>query len=164
MLRLPDLQWSEFLVVKSDRVGNGTLSGVYLLRHKPTGKIYVGSTSISFWRRLVSHRNSWFISSNGGMAEFEFAILGIISNRGLLKQEENNWIQSLNAHDPNVGFNIVGYSCQPKHRRQRFSRSLNELAKKCRRGVERRQRASRLLYLAVDELSRCQKPVGRKVG
>jgi len=91
-------------------------SGVYLIRCRPTGKIYVGS-AVDLRRRWGIHQRTlrkrahhndplqaaWNLF---GEAEFEFEILEYVPKPQLLTAEQK-WIDQTRCTDRTVGFNVI---------------------------------------------------------
>lgn len=90
-------------------------SGIYQIRHKNSGKVYVGS-AINIRERFIRHRyelkhnkhfnqvlqRSW---NKYGPEEFEFLILESVENHNDLHGRETYWISELRATERKYGFN-----------------------------------------------------------
>lgn len=91
-------------------------SGVYQITNLITGKIYIGSTQMSFIKRLShhtnrlrcnKHKNTYLQSSfnKHGEDNFEFSILEVCHKINC-EIREQYYIDSTNCLDKNVGYNI----------------------------------------------------------
>lgn len=93
-----------------------TKSGVYAIRHKISGKVYIGSathisTRISGHKYLLRHNNhtskylqhAW---NKYGVDAFEFIVLEITS-RDNLADREQYWLDYYKAYKQNNGYNIL---------------------------------------------------------
>lgn len=91
-------------------------SGIYAITCTISGKIYVGS-SVDIPRRWAAHRKALRCGTHHsillqrawdkyGELSFKFEILEHIEDRSRLVSTEQKWLDSYNANDPSVGFNI----------------------------------------------------------
>jgi group I intron endonuclease len=97
-------------------------AGIYQIRCKPTGKIYVGSAVdlVTRWEqhrrelRRGEHHNSHLQNAwvKYGEANFEFLVLEFVSASDLLPVEQA-WIDKTKCTDKTVGFNIYPAAGSP---------------------------------------------------
>lgn len=96
--------------------------GVYKILNTKTGKLYIGS-SINCRTRFNHHKhhlrkgnhpsyhlqNAWSLY---GEDSFEFSVISIIEDRGLLEKEEQKWIDLYESYNQDKGYNLqrVAYS------------------------------------------------------
>lgn len=110
---------------------------VYLIRHKESGKCYVGQTVSSFAQRMAQHRYQAFTEGryktaiasaikHYGWGEFETSILEVCDSKDGMDAAEIAWIEKLNALAPN-GYNlqIGGPSLPRAPRRPRPKRNFS---------------------------------------
>lgn len=92
------------------------LIGVYQIKNLKNKKIYVGSTTVSFEKRLYdhlyglntgNHKNSYMQKSfnKHGKQNFEFSILEVCEKEEVLNREQY-WIDKLEVLNKNKGYNI----------------------------------------------------------
>jgi group I intron endonuclease len=91
---------------------------IYLLTNKVTGKYYVGKTvarslngylSVKRWAaRHGKHQNMPVVRSiaKHGWESFSVDVLAVAATKGQLNNLERLWIITLNARDPQVGYNL----------------------------------------------------------
>jgi len=91
--------------------------GVYVIRNKLDGKVYVGSSS-DIGKRWTKHRNllrrvshhcrhlqrAWNLH---GIEAFEFAVVEHVIDLLFLEAREQFWIWRMNAADPTLGYNTA---------------------------------------------------------
>ena len=91
-------------------------SGIYCIRDRISGRVYVGSAA-HIARRWRAHRSNL---SNGkhpgkvmqaswikhGPDAFEFSVLERVADLGDLIAAEQRWIDALDAANPKTGFNV----------------------------------------------------------
>lgn len=94
----------------------GWNTGVYEIRNRVNGKVYVGSASISFGQRLYNHRVLLRGRRHGnvrlqrawvkyGPTCFRFSIVERCSPESCVTREQF-WIDRFHSHDPRYGYNI----------------------------------------------------------
>lgn len=116
-------------------------SGVYAIRNKVNGKVYVGSSRVISrrWRRHRWHlRNGCHHSillqrawDKYGETAFQFEVLEEV-DLGLLLEREQHWLDELHCTDPSRGYNHMPFagSCGGvKH--PDFSKRLIESGERC---------------------------------
>ena len=90
--------------------------GIYLVKNKINGKVYIGSTNVSFLRRFYSHFVDKSFSMpikrafiKYGIENFEYSILEFTDNlsKNEIEQKELYWITKYNSTDRKIGYNIV---------------------------------------------------------
>ena len=126
---------------------------IYALRHDPTGKIYVGSTS-SLWPRIITHISAIargahpveemdldYKEHGGGYTVFILDVVRDMYDRN----KEQLWIDALGTRDPHIGYNYTDKSrraaldhhkafeipikdCPEKKEAQRFVKNAERLA------------------------------------
>ena len=94
--------------------------GIYLIRQKSNGKLYVGETKRSFRTRMKDHFDNAFSNNASlryqkidkalfiyGLSDFEFYILQPIesNDKTYLLKTERKWILKLGTMNPLVGYN-----------------------------------------------------------
>ena len=92
------------------------MQGIYKIRNKITGKIYIGSSKDipSRWKQHKSElkrgthhsrllQESW---RKYGLDNHEFEILETVSNSSYLIKREHYYIRTLDSTDPGRGYNI----------------------------------------------------------
>lgn len=87
--------------------------GIYCLTCAITGKVYVGR-AVNVRKRIYSHNYS--VNYKGthlsnamrahGLESFTVSILERVTDPATLKEREQYWIDSLNAADPTIGYNL----------------------------------------------------------
>ncbi len=106
---------------------NSNTIGVYAIRHRASGKVYVGS-STNVRARLNQHRHhlrhgthlnarlqaAW--AADGEQA-FEFTVLESTDTSADLLALEQKWLDQLQAADPEHGYNIDPHAGDPLGRR-----------------------------------------------
>lgn len=90
--------------------------GIYLILHKNTGIMYVGSTFVSFSRRWRNHLNGFEkgkgnkvllnIYNKYGINGFEFIILEIVNNKEELPEKELYWINYYDTYKNGANISI----------------------------------------------------------
>jgi group I intron endonuclease len=94
----------------------GNECGVYAIKNLRDGKVYIGSTAVSFGRRWSGHRSklrkgkhanqhlqsAW---NRDGEESFEFAILEVVTEQDALTAVEAQWIADTNCCDRRFGYN-----------------------------------------------------------
>lgn len=98
------------------------LSGIYQIRCKPNGKIYIGSAVNLFdrWRkhrqslRLGKHKNRHLQQSweKYGEEGFEFIVLEYVPRSDLLRAEQE-WIDKTRCTNRKIGFNLYPIAGSP---------------------------------------------------
>ena len=92
------------------------VQGVYLIRNKIDGRVYVGS-GVHVNRRFFEHRTklkrgnhdnsnlqrAW---NKHGRAEFEFLILEEVEATLMLTEREQHWADYYNVTNPRFGYNM----------------------------------------------------------
>ena len=81
-----------------------TLSGVYQIRCKQNGKIYIGS-AISLQARWRAHRRDLINGVLYGEQSFDFSIVEYVHETRLLATEQF-WIDKTGCTDRQIGFNL----------------------------------------------------------
>ena len=89
-----------------------TFAGIYAIRHTTDGKVYVGQAR-NIARRIRQHtskRSQCTHIKNAiqayGWGEFEVLVLEAVDDFSILDAREQHWIDTLNAANPNFGYNI----------------------------------------------------------
>lgn len=96
-------------------IEKSAVGGIYEIRHKSSGKVYVGS-AMSFKKRFATHlcqlkagkhhskklQNAW---NKYGEAEFEFRIIEIVADSKNIIPREQFWLDATNCAGSD-GFNI----------------------------------------------------------
>ena len=91
-------------------------SGVYCIRNKSDGRVYIGS-GVDIRRRFSEHKTklnqgksdnsslqlAW---NKHGASEFEFLVLELVGNVTELDEREQHWIRYYNATNPKLGYNM----------------------------------------------------------
>ena len=101
------------------------MQGIYKIKNKITGKVYVGSSKDVFarWKQHKSDlkcgrhhsrllQESW---RKYGLDNHEFEILETVSNSSYLIKREHYYIKTLGLTDPEKGFNIQKASNPPDY-------------------------------------------------
>ena len=105
------------MVTKVNNLDDLGKTGVYCITNLINGKLYIGSTRDSFrsrWKghikllRKGNHPNTHLQQSfiKYGEDNFEFSILEVVSDKGLVLDREQEYINSLNVCNPGIGYNI----------------------------------------------------------
>ena len=92
------------------------MQGIYKIKNKINGKVYIGK-SINIKRRWIQHRGhfnknnkrkSYFERSwiKYGEDNFEFSIIEIIENNNLLNDREKYWITYYKSNNPKYEYNV----------------------------------------------------------
>lgn len=95
---------------------NLQFAGIYQIKHKESGKIYVGRSK-NIAQRLSQHVYLMgcpkidMALKREGWGSFDVSVLEKVSNVSLLAERELYWIEVLNADDPDIGYNM-----QPRSR------------------------------------------------
>jgi len=122
--------------------------GIYVIRHRRSGKCYVGQ-SVNINRRWEEHRKGCGHSpalsgafKKYGLDSFQFEVLEVCG-RDQLNEREGFWVKQLNSMSPN-GYNLTTGGGQPSvvaETRQKLSASLrnSERAKKAREDLFQRE-------------------------
>lgn len=91
-------------------------NGIYMIRQKSTGRIYIGQTGNSFIKRFWNHnwklkhnihdnkflQNSW---NKYGSEDFEFSVVDVVQDKSLLDYYEKYYISKFDTL--NDGFNLT---------------------------------------------------------
>lgn len=91
--------------------------GVYMFKCINTNKVYIGSTTQSFEKRhnqhiytlkKEKHKNKYLQSAFNKYGEdnFKFEILEIVTNKELIFEREQYWMNYYNCYDKKYGYNI----------------------------------------------------------
>ncbi len=126
---------------------DGKQTGVYCIRNKVSGKVYIGSSTNCYHRvkgqhyaRLQkgTHSNPHLQSAwnKYGKSNFESFCIELCDENNLQKQEQY-WIKKTKCLDNRLGYNINPYADRIKHTAQQKQKiSLSMLGKSKRHGME----------------------------
>lgn len=92
--------------------------GVYQIKNLVNNKIYIGSTTQSFIKRLSVHLNHLYKGTHHsiilqrawdkyGEENFEFSILELCKNNSIVLEREQYWLDKLKPYNRNIGYNIL---------------------------------------------------------
>lgn len=108
-------------------------TGIYAIINKINGKIYIGSTTVSFKKRWGKHKKDFESNTNNillqraynkyGPRTFKFKIIQFVNDEDLqyIFEIETAWIRYYNSANPEKGYNIVkigGSTLGYKHREE----------------------------------------------
>jgi group I intron endonuclease len=116
-----------------------TSYGVYCIKHISSNRIYVGSTTVSFFKRLSTHyfmlisnshdnqylQNTW---NKYGESEFSIDILYVCSNKQEVLKKEQEFLDLYECCNPRKGFNINPIAAEtPKLTKEQLEKRANTL-------------------------------------
>lgn len=120
-------------------------TGVYAIINKINNKIYIGSASNNFQHRYKTHlrllkenkHHSILLQraiNKHGLSNFQFKIIEIISDKNIILDREQYWLDKYESYNPNKGYNI----CKNSHNTKGFNHSeeLKEKLSKERMGED----------------------------
>lgn len=98
--------------------------GIYAIKHVVDGKVYVGQ-SVNMSQRILHHKCSdrdcvqfYRALARDGWDAFEVIALEKVDDRALLNEREQYWIDTLDSHNPEKGYNTrrtaIGKTSSPK--------------------------------------------------
>jgi group I intron endonuclease len=128
------------------------LSGIYAIIHRDSGKRYIGSAA-NIEKRFRDHK--WMVGRGAhhsrhfqsavnkyGLESFDFVVLEYVSNKDLLIQTEQRYLDEFRSADPTYGFNMspaagstLGIRCS-EERRKKIG-DANRGKKRCPEFIER---------------------------
>ncbi len=139
-------------------------AGIYGIRHRESGKIYVGQSQ-NITKRIYQHKLS-FVSEIGspylyrailkhGWDAFEIIMLEQVSDLILLTKREQHWLDTLDACNPDKGYNIcpIAKSCRGVKRtdESKMKDRIAHLGKKQSLETVEKRKASMLKIRALPE-------------